>query len=50
MDLDNYRSKIISCDYKILRILEQRYNCVLKVSNYKQRNRKPILDKKRRRS
>ena len=47
MDLDNYRSKIISCDYKILRILEQRYNCVLKVSNYKQRNRKPILDKKR---
>lgn len=47
MDLDNYRSKIISCDYKILRMLEQRYNSVLKVANYKQKNRKQILDKKR---
>lgn len=47
MDLDNYRSKIVGCDYKILRMLEQRYNCVLKVANYKQKNRKPILDKKR---
>lgn len=47
MDLDNYRSKIISCDYKILRMLEQRYNNVLKVANYKHKNRKQILDKKR---
>ncbi len=47
MELYNYRSKILSCDYKILRILEQRYNCVLKVANYKGKNRKPILDRKR---
>ena len=47
LNLDEYRSKIASCDYKMLRILEQRYNSVLKVSNYKQRNRKAILDKKR---
>ncbi len=47
MDLDSYRSKIISCDYKILRLLEQRYNCVLKVSNYKEQNKKPILDRQR---
>lgn len=47
MDLDNYRSKIINCDYKILRMLEQRYNAVLKVANYKQKNLKQILDRKR---
>lgn len=47
MDLDNCRNKILGCDYKLLRILEQRYNCVLKVSNYKSKNKKPILDKER---
>lgn len=47
MDLEVYRSKIVNCDYKILKILEQRYNWVLKVSNYKEKNGKPILDRKR---
>lgn len=47
MDLEDYRSKIVNCDYRILKVLEQRYNWVLKVSNYKEKNRKPILDKKR---
>lgn len=47
MDLENYRNKIENCDYKILRILEQRYNCVLKVSNYKQKYGKAILDRER---
>lgn len=47
MDLESYRSKIINCDYKILRLLEQRYNCVLKVANYKEQNKKPILDRHR---
>ena len=47
MEFDNLRDKIVSCDYKLLRVLEQRYNCVLKVANYKRNNRKPILDKKR---
>lgn len=47
MDLEDYRSKIVNCDYRILKVLEQRYNWVLKVSNYKEKNRKPILDRKR---
>lgn len=47
LNLDEFRNKITSSDYKILRSLEQRYNSVLKVSNYKQKNRKSILDKKR---
>lgn len=47
MDLDNCRDKIIWCDYKLMRILEQRYDCVLKIANYKGKNRKPILDKER---
>ncbi len=47
MDLESYRNKIESCDYKLLRILEQRYNCVLKISNYKHKYGKPILDKDR---
>lgn len=47
MELGDYREKISSCDYKILRLLEQRYNNVLRVSDYKRKNKKQILDKKR---
>ena len=47
MQLDLYRQEIIELDKKIARLLEKRFEFVMKIGDYKREKNMPIQDLKR---
>ncbi|WP_326911077.1 chorismate mutase [Sedimentibacter sp. MB31-C6] len=47
MELEKMRNEINELDKEIVRLLEKRFNLVLKVGKFKKDNKLPVLDEKR---